>query len=537
MDRSYPPERSQRFLRHLQRGFGFPEAGHAPPVQLEEIRLRPSLLDDDSLEALASGLPPGGLRDDPLNRVSHSLGKSYRDLVRLRRGEIAHPPDAVAYPGTPEQVRRLLARAAEMGAAVVPFGGGTSVVGGIEGPPGRPYVVVDLRELSAMVDLDRTSGTATFQAGILGPDLERLLGRHGLTLGHFPQSFEFSTLGGWVATRSAGQASTYYGRIENMVQSLRVELPDATYRSARVPASAAGPDLQAVMIGSEGILGVLTEITVRVHPLPDSEQWRAWYMPRFPDAVDALRRMVQRGLTPTVARLSDPAETRFLLATEAQARGGVLLWLGNAVLAARARREEPSLLILSFEGPVPEVDAAMRSARSVMKQAGGVELGPSPARAWASHRFELPFLRDDLLEAGIMVETLETATTWSNLLPLHRRLTQAVQGVLARGQATPAVLAHLSHLYPDGASLYLTCVAPQEEGRELDQWRELKHAACKAITEGGGTLSHHHGIGVDHAPWMEKEVGAAGLRMLRGLKRELDPGNVLNPGRLLPPEE
>lgn len=535
LDRSYPAEKSQRFLRHLQRHFGFPERQRVPPVGLEDLQLRPALLDRGVLEKFSALLTPGHFRADRLDRVVHSYGKSYRDLVRIRRGQIPHPPDAVVHPRTPEEVRRLLALAADEGVAIVPFGGGTTVVGGVEGPSERAWLSMDLKGLATLVDLDRVTGTATFQAGILGPDLERILRSHGLTLGHFPQSFEFSTLGGWVATRSAGQASTYYGKIESMVQALRVELPDGTFRSRRVPASAAGPDLRELMVGSEGFLGVLSEVTVRVRPLPDAEQWRAWYMPRFPDAVDALRRMVQRGLTPAVARLSDPAETRFLLATEGQARGGLLQWLGTAVLAARARRQEGALLILGFEGPVPEVDSSLRAVRTLMKQAGGVELGQAPARAWAAHRFELPYLRDDLMEVGVMVETLETATTWSNLLPLHARLTEAVSAALGRGSdVRPPVAVHLSHLYPDGASLYLSLVAPQEPGRELEQWAEVKGAACRAILEGGGTLSHHHGIGIDHAPWLEREVGPEGLRMLRALKREMDPRDILNPGKLLP---
>lgn len=535
LDRSYPADKTQRFLRHLQRHFGFPERPPVPAVALEDVHLRPPLLDRGVLEKISGSLAPGTFRTDRLDRVVHSLGKSYRDLVRVRRGQISNPPDAVVHPRTPEEVRRLLTLCSEEGVAVVPFGGGTSVVGGVEGPRERAWISMDLKGLSALVDLDRNTGVATFQAGILGPDLERVVREHGLTLGHFPQSFEFSTLGGWVASRSAGQASTYYGKIENMVQAVRVELPDGTWRSRRVPASATGPNLREVMVGSEGVLGVLSEVTVRVRPLPDAEQWRAWYMPRFPEAVDALRRMVQRGLTPSVARLSDPAETRFLLATEGQARAGLLQWLGTAVLAARARRQEAALLLLGFEGPVPEVDASLRGARSLLKQAGGVELGPAPARSWAAHRFELPYLRDDLLQAGIMVETLETATTWSNLLPLHARLTEAVSAVLGRTtDARPPVAVHLSHLYPDGASLYLTFVAPQDPGRELEQWAEVKEAACRAILDGGGTLSHHHGIGLDHAAWMEREVGPEGLRMIRALKRELDPRDILNPGKLLP---
>lgn len=495
----------------LRRALGFPEQAPDWPPDLPEVR-RP-LLDDATLDLL-------GPATDDADRLRHACGKSYRDLLRLRRGWIEHVPDRVLYPTSAAEVSHILARAARESIAVIPFGGGTSVVGGVEGLPDRPFITLDLTRMKRLVRLERLSGLATFEAGVLGPELERVLGAEGLTLGHFPQSFEFSTLGGWVAARSAGQNSTKNGKIEDMVSGLKVELPGASHCSREMPSRATGPDLKGLLIGSEGTLGVVTEVTVRVKPRPAALLWKSFYLPSFDQAVHALRRVVQAGVYPAIARLSDPEETRFFLAAEDK-HG-----LKGVALSALEKRGG-CIALLGFEGEPAEIKREARCAKAELQ---GLDLGSGPGASWARTRFELPYLRDDLLTARLLVETLETATTWANLPYLYRRVREDLQRALG---PQSFVLSHLSHLYPDGASLYVTFIAPQEPGNELEQWARAKKAATDAILAAGGTLSHHHGVGVDHAPWLVQEHGETGLRILRAVKRELDPQGILNPGKLL----
>lgn len=503
-DKTFPAHKTAA----LRRALGFPELAPDPPPDLPAVR-----------QPLADDLDELGPATDDADRLRHACGKSYRDLLRLRRGLIEHVPDRVLYPTSAAEVAHILQIAARRGLAVVPFGGGTSVVGGVEGPSDRPFVSLDLTRLNKLTRIERLSGLATFEAGVMGPDLERLLNAEGLTLGHFPQSFEFSTLGGWVAARSAGQNSTRNGKIEDMVSGLKVELPGSSFTSREMPARAAGPDLKQLLIGSEGTLGVITEVTVRIKPRPPATVWKSFYLPSFDHAVHELRRLVQGGTFPSVARLSDPEETRFLLAAED--KHGLK---GMALKALEGRGG--CIALLGFEG-----DDAKREAAAAKKILTGMDLGAGPGESWARTRFDLPYLRDDLLTSRLIVETLETATTWANLPYLYRR----VREDLHRALGEPSyVLSHLSHLYPDGASLYVTFMAPQEAGNELEQWARAKKAATDAIMAAGGTLSHHHGVGVDHAPWMTQEHGETGLRMLRALKRELDPQGILNPGKVIP---
>ncbi|MBI3929142.1 MAG: FAD-binding oxidoreductase [Armatimonadetes bacterium] len=527
LSQQYPPKKARRVLDYLQREKGFPKLDPCPPPRLEELSIEEPT---SGLGKLQEAVPPGRFHTDALGRVTHSCGKSYRDLLQLRLRQLNRLPDAVVTPRSTHEVRNLLDAAAAEGVVVVPFGGGTSVVGGVEGPmDGRPWISLDTTHMNRCLRVDPISQTATFEAGVLGPDLEEVLTPMGLSLGHFPQSFEYSTLGGWVASRSAGQASTLYGKIENMVSGLRAEMPGETVETLDVPASAAGPDIAGLLIGSEGTLGVITQATVRLHPLPDETLWRAYFLDDFEQAVDCLRIMIQRGILPAVTRLSDPTETESALATTSGGwtPAGLLKGLALRSLRARARRGG-CLLLLGFEGAARELHVPARDAAGILHRARAQDLGAGPARSWHEGRFLLPYLRDDLLDARIMVDTLETAAPWSRLMPLYRRLREDIGAVL--GDAP--IMTHLSHLYPDGASLYVTFMAPQSPGRELEQWSRVKKAASEAIMAMGGTISHHHGAGADHRTWSQAQLGRGGVRMLRGLKRELDPQNILNPGKI-----
>jgi alkyldihydroxyacetonephosphate synthase len=503
------------------------------PVALDEVRLPEPALPTAARERLAAIVGAEHVHDDRLTRVAHAAGRGYPDLVRLRAGELAAAPDAVVYPGRAEEVAALLEACAEAGVAVVPFGGGTSVVGGVEPCRGRfPAVVaLDLARLGRLVAVDPVSLTATVQPGMTGPALEQALAEHGLTLGHFPQSFEFATVGGWVATRSAGQASTGYGRIDALVLGLRVATPSGEIATRAVPASAAGPSLRELLVGSEGTLGVITEVTLRVRPRPTARRYEAFSLPRFEAGLDAFRALAQAGAAPDVARLSDPAETRVSLAMS----GGEGLATRALRGYLRARGHAGGCLVIA--GWAGTDEAALRRRRSsaarVLRTHGGVALGTPVGDAWEHGRFHAPYLRDELLAHGVLVETLETATTWRGLVELHAAVAAALDGAL-RGRGTPpVVMAHVSHVYRAGASLYFTFVARQQEGAELEQWHAAKAAASDAILAHGATITHHHAVGRDHAPWLAGEVGPLGIELLRAAKATLDPAGIMNPGKLL----
>lgn len=518
------------------------ELGEPPPparrVSLEDVRLPPSRLGSDARAGLAKIVGDENVSDDRLARVAHAAGRSYPDLVRLRAGDATRAPDLVTYPGSAEEVGAVLRLCADSRVACVPFGGGTSVVGGVEPHAGEleSAVTLDLARMDRLVDVDPRSLTATVQPGMTGPRLEEELGRIGLTLGHFPQSFEYATVGGFVATRSAGQASTGFGRIDDMVLGVRLSAPAGEMVAHAVPASAAGPALRELIVGSEGVLGVITEATLAVRHAPRSKRYEAWSFRRFDAGVEALRALEQGGPRPDVARLSDAEETRLSMALAGASGGGLLSEAarrgGAAYLRARGH-EGGCLAILGFEGEPGDVARRRARAARSMREAGGVRLGERPGRAWLRGRFRAPYLRDDLLDRGVLVETLETATTWSRLLDLHRAVGDALRGALRDRGTPPLVMCHVSHLYRSGASLYFTFLARQDRGAELEQWRAAKRAASEAIVGAGATITHHHAVGSDHAPWMRSEVGELGLEVLRAAKDRLDPVGVMNPGKLL----
>lgn len=537
--KSYDLDHRPGFWPYMAARLGTTPRRPAPAVALEQVEIPPPRASAAALDALAAAVGREHLSTAHEARVRHAYGKGYLDLLRLRRGEVPNPPDAVAYPESEDEVLRLLHAAAEEGLAVIPFGGGTSVTGGVEAPQGgRPALCVDLRRLNRIEHVDAGSLCAAVQAGILGPALEKGLNAHGVTLGHFPQSFEFSTLGGWIATRSAGHASTGYGKIEAMVVALRMAAPAGIVTTREVPSAASGMGLKDALIGSEGTLGVLTRAVVRVHPLPERRDYRACLFPDFEAGVDAVRAMLQEGPVPTTARISDGPETEAFLALRPRAEGWrarVLEWAGARLFSSRGFRAGAACLgIIGVEGRAGLVARTWTDLGRLLRRFGAFPLGAGPGRTWYRERFDLPYLRDVLLDAGLLVDTMETAATWGRLLPLYRGVARALRDSLRQENAEPLVLCHLSHAYPTGASLYYTVVAPQAPGRETAQWQAAKIAATEAIVSGGGTLSHHHGVGEVHRAWMRDEHGEEGLRVMRAVKAALDPPGIMNPGKVLP---
>ncbi|MEV0841192.1 FAD-linked oxidase C-terminal domain-containing protein [Actinocatenispora sera] len=519
------PARTRRALARL-----LGAAADTPSVPVSEVRLPPSALPAYTRRRFVELLGAEHVRTDRAARLAHAGGRSYLDLIRLRGGDASGAPDAVLTPAA-DEIPAVLAACVDTDTAVVPYGGGTSVVGGVSGADrGHAAVVaLDLSRLNRLVALDEVAQTATFGAGMRGPDVERALAHRGYTLGHFPQSYRYSTLGGWVATRSAGQASTGYGRIDELVHALRCVTPTGELRLGRGPASAAGPDLLALVVGSEGALGVITEATLTVRRIPPQRRYEGWSLPDLPAGLSALREMAQRlgpGLAPDVCRLSDPDETRstFLLS------GSLPTRLVRGYLAARGRNPG-CLAIFGWEGEPGQVAFRHRAATRVLRAHGGVSLGAAAGRSWLHGRFAAPNLRDTLLDHGLLVETLETAAGFGELPQLYARIRRSLRDSLGRVM----VLSHVSHLYRGGASLYVTVLAARDPADPVGQWTAAKRAVTETILAAGGTLTHHHAVGTDHRDFLGAEIGTAGLSVLRGVKATLDPTGIMNPGTLLTP--
>lgn len=504
----------------LQQALGVADSA-AVEKSPEDVALRPCTLTEADRDELSAIVGEQHCRTDDVARLLHAGGKSTLDLLRRNGDGIQDAPDAILLPGDEDEVGAILRYCTEHRIAVVPFGGGTSVVGGLDPLRGGFSAVVslDLRRLDALHHLDAMSGEAELGAGMTGPRAEELLGAHGFSLGHFPQSFQFATIGGFAATRSSGQNSAGYGRFDDMVRGLRAVTPAGVLDLGRAPASAAGPDLRQLLLGSEGVFGVITRVRVRVHPVPESTRYEAWSFPDFDTGAEALRAVAQTGTGPTVIRLSDEAETGVNLATTDN--------IGERSITGGC------LAVTVFEGCPDHTASRHAETRAVLEQRGGTSLGEGPAKAWEHGRFGAPYLRDSLLAAGALCETLETATNWSNIAALKNAVTEALTVSLAESGTQALVLCHISHVYPTGASLYFTVVAAQR-GDAVEQWRKAKAAASEAMVRGGGTITHHHAVGADHRPWMRAEVGELGVAVLRAVKSTLDPAGILNPGKLIP---
>jgi alkyldihydroxyacetonephosphate synthase len=519
-------ELSEHVVEWLAQRFGGPIAARVAPPLEGEVRLSKSKLSKRAHSKLSERVGTTNVRTDQHSRLLHAAGKGYPDLLAMRSGKRVAAPDAVVYPADGADVSAVLKICAKHGIAVVPFGGGTSVVGGITPLRGGydSVISLDLQRLRELISLDEKSRIGTFAAGLRGPELEHLLRARGYTLGHFPQSFEYATVGGWVATRSAGQASTGYGRIDEKLVGATLVAPAGELKLAARPASAAGPDLRALVAGSEGALGVITEASLEISPAPEVTRYEALMLPSFAAAADALRALEQAGQAPDVARASDEHETEMGLAFAGidGAKGRLL----EGYLRGRGA-ESGALVVLGWEGASGTIDQRRRGALSLLKQHGAVGLGAGAGRTWAKNRFSTPYLRDHLLERGVMVETLETSTTWSNLMLLYRGVGDALAA------HAPIVGCHISHLYQSGASLYFTFVAPQELSDPHAQWQSAKREACDAIVAHGGTITHHHAIGIDHRRYLKAEDGPTGVAALRAVKASLDPSGLMNPGKLL----
>ena len=500
-------------------GFGGDEVEE--PVPLDAVELRsPRVSPPASLASIC--------RDDPYERASHAMGKAYRDVVRGFRGVFEHPPDVVAHPADEADVERVLAWCASEGLAAIPYGGGSSVVGGVEPRVSGEYrgaVTIDLGALDRVLEVDEASRAARIQAGALGPDLEDRLRDRGLTLRHFPQSFEFSTLGGWIATRAGGHYATLMTHIDDLVESIRAITPAGEWESRRLPGSGAGPSPDRMLIGSEGTLGVITEAWVRLQRRPEFKQSRGVAFESFAAGAEAVRALSQSGLHPTNCRLLDPTESE----------------VTGAGPAGRA------LLVLGFESAHHPVEASLATALEVATDHGGEPLpakekGGSAVESWRDAFLAAPYLRDTFVSLGVLSDTFETAITWDRFEDFHATVTEAAAAAIAEvcsappaGLGSPRLSCRFTHVYPDGPAPYFTVLAPAMRGGEVEQWDEIKAAASEALISAGGTITHHHAVGRDHRPWYDRQRPEPFAEALRAAKSALDPAGVLNPGVLVDP--
>lgn len=520
---------------------GLPHLATTPAKPLSEIRIPSCRISDAVLAKLRAIAGEAQVKTDDYERAFHARGKSYHDLICLRAGKLDMVPDAVVYPRDAEETLAIVKLAAEEDITLIPYGGGSSVVGGINALPkslGSAVLTLDTTLMTRLIQIDMVAMTATVEAGIYGPALEEALQKHGVTLAHYPQSFEFSTLGGWIAARGAGQQSNRYGKAEKWLVSAKLATPKGFWTTEATPASAAGPNLNQLVAGSEGTLGVICEATVKIHAIPARKDYRGYLFRDFASGIEAARRINHADIPVAMVRLSDAPETYFFQAfSSSSPSNGLKAKLQRAYLRFKGLDEHPCLMLIGHEGDAETVIWAQEQTQAICKKLGALALGTGPGHKWYHGRFHSPYSRDPMLDRGIGVDTLETSTRWSNIAHLHKTVVKAIEDAMAANMpertAKGIVMAHVSHSYPDGASLYFTFVFPRQLDREVEQWQAIKRAASDAILENRGTISHHHGVGIDHAPWLAEEKGPIGYNVLKALKRELDPTGVMNPGKLL----
>ena len=519
-------------------------------VDLERVAERPPdfgdldvplpQIDPGLRAALEEAAGQAHVSDDPHDRVVHARGKSLRDLVRQRRGDLGRVPDVVVRPGDEAAVTGILSAALEADAVVIPFGGGTSISGSLEAPRDetRTVISVDLERMDAVLGIDPTSRLARVQAGVYGPRLEEQLNAQGYTFGHYPDSFTHSTLGGWIATRSSGMQSDRYGDIADSTRGLRVVTPAGLLVTRPVPVTSTGPSVREMVLGSEGRLGIICEATIQVHRVPAERTILGYLFPSWAESVTAMRDIAASEAAPSVTRVADANETAFSFATK---KGSSLLdTLQSTALKTFLKRgkgyelEEMCLGFIGYEGPERHVKAQRKAVGRIVAKHGGLCIGASPGELYDQKKFDTPYIRDYLLDRGVLADVSETSAAWSELQPLHAAVTGAARGAFADLGVRGYVMCHLSHSYHAGACLYFTfAVVPSGRRDGLDEYGAVKSAIQQAFVDNAGTLSHHHAVGTEHAEWLEQDISAPGVGMLRALFDGTDPGANLNPGKIV----
>jgi alkyldihydroxyacetonephosphate synthase len=514
------------------------EAPPTPPVPLDSVQLPEAIVNPRFQAEITSALHAGQICNSRDERVIHAYGKGFRDLFRMRCGSAEGAPDLVVYPENENDVLVTLRAAAHHDVMVIPFGGGSNISGCLERMETRRMAVsLDMRRMRRVLAVDAESFTARAEAGVFGPDLEEQLGAHGMTLGHFPDSFLHSTLGGWIATRSAGMQSDKYGKIEDMVVALRMVTPEGVLATRTVPKSSNGIDVNHLCIGSEGTLGVITEATMRVHPRPESRLVPAYLFPEFESGLEAMRECVRRECMPSMVRLNDPDKTALSIAfkpASSRLSQAVSKIFKSYLRAKGFDLPRACLMLTAFEGRKAGVAGEFRQVSAIYRKYGGISLGSGSGRSFEATKYDFPHIRDFLLERDVTTDVSETSTVWSNILPLYKATMGAIRGGILESGVPPWAGCHISHTYRCGASVYFTFGFKQRLGCEMEQYLRVKRAAQQSFIESGATLSHHHAVGTEHLPWLAADISPLGVKAVAAIKQGLDPGNTMNPGRLQP---
>src|SRR5512133_673795 len=510
------------------------------PMSLDDLPIPAPLISDQLLAELTDVVGADNVVQDDLDRIVHTYGKSATDLLRIRAGDIPRVPDVVVYPGNEAEVQLIVDRAVAADAVIIPYGGGTSFSGSLRPPEGetRPVISVDLGRLNQLIDIDEESGLARIQAGAQGPDLEQQLGEQGWSLGHYPDSFTHSTLGGWVATRSSGMQSDKYGDISDIARGMRVVMPGKVLEVRPIPATSTGPSVREMVLGSEGRLGVITEVTVQVHRIPEVRVILGYLFPSWEAGLAAMQEISTSDAHPSITRVSDANETAFSFATRKKSSGISLPSLiSKGLMKVLERRgwnlEEACLSFIGYEGGKAHVARQKKIVKDIVGKHGGILVGKGPGVLYDQKKFDMPYLRDFLLDRGAIADVSDTAAPWSKLMPLYRNVMGAAEKAFAQVGVTGYIMCHLSHSYYSGACLYFTFAFKHDGVDPLGQYERVKNAIQQAFVDSDGTLSHHHAVGTEHAAWLEQDISAPGVHMIDGLFTAVDPGRNFNPGKII----
>ena len=505
----------------------------------DDVKIAKSLASAALLKTLAGVVGDDDVTTDAMERVVHTYGKSLRDLVRIRANAIERTPDVVVYPADEAEVQGVVDAAIAADAVIIPFGGGSNIAGSLEPRAAENRVVIslDMGRMDRLVDIDEESGLARIQAGVLGPDMEEQLNARGWTLGHFPDSFTHSTLGGWVATRSSGMQSDKYGDIADIARGLRVVRPDGVLVIRGIPSASNGPSVREMIIGSEGRLGVITEVTVQVHRVPQKRDVYAYFFPNWRAGIAAMEEIAESDAHPSITRVSDSRESGFSLATSKE-RHGFDAFAANTVLPFLMRRRGWNLdeICLSFIGYEGEESYAKRQKKlvdAIIKKHGGMGVGKGPGVLYDQKKFDTPYLRDFLLDRGAAGDVSESAMPWSKVVPLYDAVVAAANKAFDEIGIKGWIMAHMSHSYHSGACLYFTFSFVFGDD-PIGEYDVVKSAIQQAFVDNGGSISHHHGVGVEHSPWLAQDISEQGVAVMAGLFDAVDPGGNFNPDKIIP---
>jgi alkyldihydroxyacetonephosphate synthase len=512
----------------------------AAPMSLDDLPIPAPLISDQLLAELTDAVGADNVVQDDLDRIVHTYGKSARDLLRIRAGDIPRAPDVVIYPGNEAEVQLIVDRAVAADAVIIPYGGGTSFSGSLSVPEDetRPVISLDLGRLNQLIDIDEESGLARIQAGALGPDLEEQLGERGWVLGHYPDSFTHSTLGGWVATRSSGMQSDKYGDISDIARGMRVVMLGKVLEVRPIPATSTGPSVREMVLGSEGRLGVITEVTVQVRRIPEVRVILGYLFPSWEAGLAAMQEISTSDAHPSITRVSDAKETAFSFATRKKKSGiSISSLISKALMRVLERRgwklDEVCLSFIGYEGGKAHVARQKKIVKDIVGKHGGILVGKGPGVLYDQKKFDMPYLRDFVLDRGAIGDVSDTAAPWSKLMPLYRNVMGAAEKAFAQVGVTGYIMCHLSHSYYSGACLYFTFAFKHDGVDALGQYERVKNAIQQAFVDSDGTLSHHHAVGTEHAAWLEQDISAPGVHMIDGLFTAMDPGRNFNPGKIV----